>query len=207
VPPGPDIEPVGPWLTRLNGTLPRAFIISDEAFERLNRDWPALSANDLLKCLRAEIARHPPVISHGPRGRTLTFDVPNDTNGYLVANQAYSSNWSRKTECPVLFGELFPAWKINSSGSRTVALSYWPRGLTWGLALAISGLSLLVTILMFRNSYSRSTYIRCGMNEIIHLAAPIKRLHLIPLACLIILCLIPLLSRLWLPFNVLAINN
>jgi len=132
---------------KIDFSLPRVYLLSQEAFDEINKDWSQRSVTENVKRLQTEIKRTPAVKYIQFGNRTISFRVDDDFDGVLVINQAYSTNWSFDNNKRILFGNLFPAWKVSIESNKQYIIDYWPRGLTISLILAILGMNLFLLIL------------------------------------------------------------
>lgn len=138
------LRAVAPGAYVLEDVLPRAFLLPEVPFGKLNSPNATERPSELLAQLQAEIAQTPVVHVEQIGSRSMTFRPVEDFQGWLVVNQAYSTNWSLEGTPAREFAGLFPYWRVSWKANNSYTITYWPRGLTRGGWLSIPGFALFL---------------------------------------------------------------
>lgn len=141
-PNGPSFEIVDP--------LPRAFVVSSATYLSLyNQRNSKETIEGIVQALQQDVHTIPQPTDLRLGNGSVRFRLRAPSNGVLVLNYAYSTNWTYRGRKAQLFLDLWPAWPIRSSADTDVVLTYWPRGLTVGLWAAFAGLMLMTGLWAF----------------------------------------------------------
>ncbi len=136
------VRPVGNGVFVLEDSLPRVFLLSRAAFERIEGQSGRRALKDTLDDIRGEIAA-------GPRARltrvgtsSVEFGVDRAFRGVAVVAQAYSRGWTLAGRPAMPFASILCAWDVDLAGGERTSIAYRPPGLRIALPLAVAGLVL-----------------------------------------------------------------
>jgi hypothetical protein len=137
----PLVRPLGPGAVEVLDPLPRVFVVSNETYRGIG-PFPITrqSVAGVLARIRRDLQSIPQPTNVWVKNETLHFTAPSTAAGVLVANQAYSTNWTYRGARPSVFMNLWPAWQMQAATGSGQVVSFWPEGLTVGLVLAFCGL-------------------------------------------------------------------
>ena len=142
---------VGEGLHVLEGALPRAYMLTREAVERIDATAGLVAIGETLLAIQSELTSAAAVtgFEFGPRG--LSFHVPGPCDGVLVVAQAYARSWRMNGLPPQPFANLLCAWDLKLAEPARVEVDYWPPGLNLALLLvgAGSALALFASVWIF----------------------------------------------------------
>ena len=137
----PLVRRLGARAVEILEPLPRVFVISNETYRGIG-GFPVSreSVAGVLTRIRRDLRSIPQPTNIWVKNETLHFTPPLNSKGVLVANQAYSTNWTYRGARPSPFLHLWPAWQLQSGPGSEETVTCWPAGLTVGLLLIICGL-------------------------------------------------------------------
>jgi hypothetical protein len=134
---------VGPWRTRriitLNDTLPRVFLLTREAAQRIQAESKAQALHETLRELRTAIAETPEARLTRVGSRVVDFEVDGDFQGVAVVSQAYAHGWTLDGRVAEPFLSILCAWDVDVRAGQRVSVWYWPPGLDRALWLSAVG--------------------------------------------------------------------
>lgn len=133
------VTPLGHGVFALKDTLPRAYLLSRNAFERIDGAWRRTRLANTLADIRTESSSTPKVTVSRFGSRSLTLELERPFDGVLVVLQAYSHGWSLDGVRARPFLSTVCAFDVEVDAGRSVEVSYWPRGLDSALPLALFG--------------------------------------------------------------------
>lgn len=129
-------------LFEVRGNLPRLFLTPTSPPTDINQP-------DSMATLLNDTPKSPILNITNISANNIYFNVDKTYQGFLVANQSYSTNWHFLGKTPQLSFSLFPSWQVTLHPRQTYVIRYWPDGLTQGIYLAIIGLLLFCLSLIF----------------------------------------------------------
>jgi len=145
------VRAVDEGLYVLEGVLPRAYVLTREAVERIDATAGLVPIGETLLAIQSELTSAAAVtgFEFGPRG--LSFHVPGPCDGVLVVAQAYARGWRMNGLPPQPFANVLCAWDLKLDASARVEVDYWPPGLNLALLLAGAGsaLALVASVWLF----------------------------------------------------------
>jgi hypothetical protein len=130
----------------IENPLPRVFVLSADTYASL-RDVKLSKENidSVVSKLVEDIRRTQQPFDLSVEGESISFSTPATGAGaVLVVNQAYSTNWLYQARPSKRLLELWPSWPLQAGTTQQV--TYWPRGLTLGLAAMPVGFVLFLIV-------------------------------------------------------------
>ncbi len=136
------VRPFAHGVYGLHGTLPRAFVLSREAFARINALTTRQPIRWTLSLIRSELENG--AGAHLTRVDTngIVVTADRDIDGVLVVLQAYSQAWSFEGRPGMPFFSMLSAWDVQAEEGDVLEFDYWPPGLTLSLWIAALGAAL-----------------------------------------------------------------
>jgi|GEM_PF-4387685 len=146
---GLHVEKIGSNIYQLNSPVPRIFALTSSEYDAFPQDLSLSSPAQTVN--RVHSSNAPGITVTQINANSLEFKMEEDFRGVLVANQAYSTNWKFQNQSPEEFQNIFPAWDVSLTAGENYKISYWPRGLTYGIYCALIGFFIFtLTLLNFR---------------------------------------------------------
>jgi hypothetical protein len=124
----------------LDGTLPRAYLLRREAFERIDGKLRKLQSRGTVEAIRRELESTPPLANFAYGSRSVSFDVTAPFDGVLVVAQAHASGWTLDGLKARPFLSILCAWDVRIDAPRRIEVAYWPDGLRTSLPASALGL-------------------------------------------------------------------
>jgi len=150
------VTPLDTGVFALENTLPRAYLLSRDAFERIDGAWKRTRIANTLAEIRAASSSTPKVTVSQSGSRALDLAIESPFRGVLVVLQAYSHGWTLDGVPARSFLSTVCAFDVDLDAGRSVRVSYWPRGLSLSLPLALLGaVFALVALAIQRRSFRR----------------------------------------------------
>lgn len=135
-------RPLGHGIIAVRGSLPRAFVLSREAFERIDALTTRQPIKWSLRDIRAELEDGPGARLTRVNTNGVVVTADRDIDGVLVVLQAYSQAWKLDGRTGMPFFSMMCAWDVQAKEGEVLEFDYWPAGLTLSIWLAALGAAL-----------------------------------------------------------------
>ena len=132
----PKLKKISIDLYEVMNPVPRIFMLFNKEYEEITSNS---EITYIVEKINAVTQYRPGINITHVGANSIEFRTETDFEGMLIANQAFSTNWKLLGKSPEKFQEIFPVWDVSLKANETYKISYWPRGLTYGIYCALIG--------------------------------------------------------------------